>query len=108
MNWQIRFTQAAEKDLLQLDGSQRVLVQKAIRKVSQNPLPDYQGGYGKPLANKANSKLAGCLKIKLKAAGIRVVYKLVEIDGVMVIIVIGSRADNEVYDIAQKRIARGL
>lgn len=105
MNWQIRFTQAAEKDLLQLDGSQRVLVQKAIRKVSQNPLPDYQGGYGKPLAN---SKLAGCLKIKLKAAGIRVVYKLVEIDGVMVIIVIGARADNEVYDIAQKRIARGL
>lgn len=34
MNWQIRFTKAAEKDLLQLDGSQRVLVQKAIRKVS--------------------------------------------------------------------------
>ena len=60
------------------------------------------------MAKKANSKLAGCLKIKLKAAGIRVVYKLVEIDGVMVIIVIGARADNEVYDIAQKRIARGL
>ena len=107
MKWQGKFTQAAEKDLFQLDGSQRILVQKAIRKVSQNPLPDYQGGYGKPLSNKANSKLAGYLKIKLKAAGIRIVYKLVEINGVMVIVVIGARADNEVYDIAQKRIARG-
>lgn len=104
MIWKVRYTQEAEKDLLHLDGSQRILVQKAIRKVSQNPLPDYQGGYGKPLANKTNSKLAGCLKIKLKAAGIRIVYKLVEIDGVMVIVVIGARADNEVYDIAQKRI----
>ena len=108
MNWQIRFTKAAEKDLLQLDGSQRILVQKAIRKVSQNPLPDYQGDYGKPLANKANSKLAGYLKIKIKAAGIRVVYKLIEINGVMVIIVIGARADNEVYDIAQRRISGGI
>lgn len=45
----------------------------------------------------------GCLKIKLKAAGIRIVYKLVEIDGVMVI---GVRADNEVYDIAQKGIIK--
>ena len=107
MKWQVKFTQAAEKDLFQLDGSQRILVQKAIRKVSQNPLPDYQGGYGKPLSNKAKSKLAGYLKIKLKAAGIRIVYKLVEINGVMVIVVIGARADNEVYDIAQKRIARG-
>lgn len=104
MIWQIRYTQAAEKDFLQLDGSQKILVQKALRKVSKNHLADYQGGYGKPLANKANTKLAGCLKVKLKAAGIRIVYKLVEIDGAMVIIVIGARADNEVYDIAQKRL----
>ena len=33
-------------------------------------------------------------------------YKLVEINGIMVIVVIGARADNEVYDIAQKRIAK--
>ncbi len=104
MIWQIRYTQEAANDLLQLDGSQRILVQKAIKKVSMNPLPDYKGGYGKPLSNKANSKLAGCLKIKLKAAGIRVVYRLLEVDGKMIIIVIGARADNEVYDLAQKRL----
>lgn len=106
MIWWVQYTQEAENDLMQLDGSQKILVQKAIKKVSQNPLPDYQGGYGKPLGNKSGSKLAGCLKIKLKAAGIRLVYKLVEVDGVMTIIVIGARADNEVYNLAQIRLKK--
>ena len=106
MIWRVQYTQEAENDLMQLDGSQKILVQKAIKKVSQNLLPDYKGGCGKPLGNKAGSKLAGCLKIKLKADGIRVVYKLVEVDGVMTIIVIGARADNEVYNLAQIRLKK--
>ena len=44
------------------------------------------------------------IQVKLKSAGLRVVYKVVRQDDKMLIIVIGARADEEVYGIAQKRI----
>jgi len=47
--------------------------------------------------------LSGFLKIKLKSLGIRIVYKLIKIDGQMLVVVIGARADDEVYDVAKKR-----
>lgn len=43
---------------VELDNSQRLLVLKAVQKVQINPLPDYEGGYGKPLGNHLQSKLA--------------------------------------------------
>ena len=43
------------------------------------------------------------LKVKLKSAGIRIVYKVVKTENSMTVIVIGAREDNEVYDIAKKR-----
>ena len=76
MNWTVEYLPEAEKDLKELDGSQRILVLKAIKKVQQNPLPVEENGYGKPLGNHSNANLAGLLKIKLRASGLRVVYQL--------------------------------
>ena len=39
MSWKVEYLPEAEKDLKGLDGSQRNLVLKAIKKVQQNPLP---------------------------------------------------------------------
>ena len=91
-------------DFRALDGSQRILVKKAIAKVRRNPLPDTEGGYGKRLGNKDNTQLAGFLKVKLRGAGLRIVYRLVRERDRMVLIVIGAREDDEVYHIAHKRI----
>ena len=104
MKWTVEFTEDAQKDLDKLDGSSKVQVLKAINKVSQNPLPQNEGGYGKPLGNKAGKNLTGLMKIKLKKLGIRIVYQLVQIGNVMKIIVIEARADEEVYGTAAKRI----
>lgn len=60
-------------------------------------------GYGKPLGNHTNSDLAGLLKIKLRSAGLRVVYQLRRTETSMIVIVIGVRADEEVYELAKKR-----
>jgi mRNA interferase RelE/StbE len=106
MSWELVYLPEAEKDLKSLDGSQRILVQKAIKKVQQNPLPVDENGYGKPLGNQSGSSLSGFLKIKLRAAGLRVVYKLQRTESEMLVIVIGVRADEEVYDIAQKRAVK--
>lgn len=101
--WQVEYLKEAVEDLKRLDYSQRLQVLKAIDKVSSNPLPQSEGGYGKPLGNRNNTKLAGYLKIKLKKLGLRVVYKLVRENDVMKVVVISARADDEVYLIAQKR-----
>lgn len=103
MNWALKYLPEVEKDLKQLGGNQRILVQKAIKKVQTNPLPANEGGYGKPLGNKGGSDLTGLLKIKLKSAGIRVVYKLIRTETEMLVIVVGARADDEVYETAQCR-----
>ena len=105
MAWQIKYHPLAEEELAKLDGSVRKIVLKGIIKVSANPKPFYEGGYGKPLGNKNGNDLTGFLKIKYRDIGIRVVYKLLEDETTheMFILVISARADNEVYDLAAKR-----
>lgn len=106
MTWELKFLPEALKDLKKLAGNQRLLVVKAIEKVRRNPLADYEGGLGKPLGNQNGKELAGFLKIKLRDAGIRVVYKVIRTETEMLVIVIGARADEEVYKDAVKRVEK--
>jgi len=103
MSYHVDYSDDSKKDLKAFNDFQKEQVYKAIRKVSKNPLPQNEGGYGKPLGNKSGQNLTGLLKIKLLKLGVRVVYKLVREDSIMKIIVVSVRADNEVYDIAAKR-----
>lgn len=103
MQWGIEYIKAASEDLDSLDGSQRKQVLAAINKVSQNPLPKMEGGYGTPLGNKQGVNLTGLYKIKLLKQGLRVVYELKRVENTMKIIVIAVRDDEAVYKIAAKR-----
>ena len=91
MKWSLRYLPEAVRDLKSLSGNQQIMVAKAMDKVLENPLPAYEGGYGKPLGNKNGNHLSGFLKIKLKSAGIRVVYKIYKSDTEMLVVVIGAR-----------------
>jgi len=91
VTWTIRYLPEALQDLRALDSSRRARVLKAIEKVSLNPLPNSEGGYGKPLGNRQNSRLAGYLKNKLLKDGLRVVYGLVRDKEVMKIVIISDR-----------------
>ena len=102
--WAIEYTNEAESDLKSLDRSQQLQVLKAIDKVSENPLPQSEGGYGKPLGNRMSANLAGYLKIKLLKLGLRVVYSVVRDKNIMRIIIISVRDDDTVYKLAKKRI----
>ena len=102
-NYRYKYSSEAEKDLDNFNKSQIEQITKAIRKVSQNPLPQNEGGFGKPLGNKQGRNLTGLFKIVLMKLGIRIVYELIRKDEIMEIIVVAARADEEVYDIAAKR-----
>lgn len=93
----------AVRDIERLDGSRRRLVFKALERVRTNPLPSERGGYGKPLGNKGGANLTGFMKVKLRGSGIRIVYRLVEIEGKMAVVVVGSREDEEAYRTAARR-----
>ena len=103
MTWSIEFLEEAEKDMKKLDHSAQIQVLKGIIKVSKNPLPPEEGGYGKSLGNKSGTNLTNLMKIKFRDLGIWLVYKIERVDGVMKIIVISARADERVYIEAAKR-----
>ena len=62
--YEVAFYPDALKDIKRLDGSQRKIVLKAIEKIRTNPLPQNEGGFGKPLGNKAGTDLTGFMKIR--------------------------------------------
>jgi mRNA interferase RelE/StbE len=104
MTWSVEYFKEAKNDLTKFDHSQKLHILKAIEKVSQNPLPANEGGYGKPLGNHNSARLAGYYKIKLLKLGVRIVYGLIREDEKMRIIVISIRDDDEVYKTADKRV----
>ncbi|MBR5346192.1 MAG: type II toxin-antitoxin system RelE/ParE family toxin [Deltaproteobacteria bacterium] len=104
MNWKVAYLPEAEKDYRSLARGQQLVVNKAIKKVKENPLPQEEGGYGKPLGHKHGANLTGYLKIKLRGEGIRIVYKLIRTEAQMLVVIIGIREDEEVYEIARRRI----
>ena len=54
--------------------------------------------------NMLKGNLAGCYKIKLLKAGVRLVYQVKDDQVVILLITVGKRADSVVYDEAKKRI----
>lgn len=104
MIWTTRLLPEAEDDFDELDGSQKKVVQKAIKKTEQNPLPRNEGGYGIPLGNKRGVDLTNFFEIKLRGAGLRVIYKLIRTEAEMLVVIIGVREGEEIYGEAQERI----
>ena len=103
MKWTVEFIKEAQKDLKRLDPYNQKIILKAISKTAERPLPP-PDGIGKPLGNHASANLKGFYKIKLRDLGYRVVYSLEIKGGMMKIIIISVRADEEVYKEAEKRI----
>lgn len=103
MEWTVEFIKEAQKDLKRLDPYNQKIILKAISKTAERPLPP-PDSIGRPLGNHASANLSGFYKIKLRDLGYRVVYSLEIKDGVMKIIIISVRADEEVYKEVEKRI----
>lgn len=100
--WSVRLSREAEEDFLKFDSKQQSQIKRAVDKFSLNPLPKSEGGYGNPL----HGELAGYFKIKLVNAGIRVLYTLKRRKNRMIVVLIGMRRDDEVYEIALERLQK--
>jgi mRNA interferase RelE/StbE len=90
----------AVEDLRDLDGAARKIIAAGIEKLRTDP-----GLRGAPLGSKASGNLSGLRKLVVGNRTYRIVYE-VRADGTVVVLwVIGKRADSEVYALARSRVA---
>lgn len=98
MSFKPKFSELSLKDLNKLDGSQKKQIAKSIEKIEQ---------YGMAVGEQLHGELFDCRKLKHKKLGLRVIFRQSDIGiEIIEIVVIGKRADSEVYDIARKRLGR--
>lgn len=92
----VELTESAKSDYDKLDGSQKQLIVKGLKRISARGM-----SAGEPL----RGPLKGCNKIKLRQQGLRIVFH--EVDNrmeVVQVIAIGKRDKSQVYKDAMNRI----
>ena len=94
----VRLTDEAREDLRDLDGSQRKLALKGMKKLEVEPEKR-----GQPLGSTPRGSLTGFRKLVVGDRDLRIVYR-VEDDSVVVIWVVAERADAKCYELAVARI----
>ncbi len=94
----VEFTAQAREDVRDLDGSARKLVLRAIKKLEDDPEKR-----GAPLGSQPTGDLTTFRKLVVGNRDCRVIYR-VELDTVVVVWVVGARADSECYALAVSRL----
>ena len=98
MTYKLTFKEGVEKDLSKLSHAQEMLVLKQFVKLQNSP------ELGQPLGNKAGYNLSGCRKMYVDKKKIRIVYRIIDEEIVVEVIVIGKRDDMKVYAEASERL----
>ncbi len=96
---EVRLTEDAREDLLDLDGAARVLVLKGLKKLQTEPEKR-----GSPLGSKLSGNLTTFRKLVVGDRDYRIVYRIDPDGSVVVVWVIGRRSDDEVYHLAMSRL----
>ena len=86
------------KDLKSLSTTQETLVFKQFKKLIKSP------ELGKPLGHKAGFNLSGCKKMYVDKKKIRIVYRIINDEIIVEVIVVGKRDDMKVYAEASERL----
>ncbi len=94
MSYKLRFKSQALKEWKKLDESVRVQFKKRLIERLEKPRVESARLNG----------LKDCYKIKLRAAGYRLVYEVRDNELVISVVSVGKRERNHVYKAAQKRI----
>lgn len=95
----VRLTEEAREDFLDLDGSAQRIVAKALVKLRTDPHLR-----GQPLGRRASGDLTTFRKMVVGNRDYRIVYRIEPSGDVVVVWVIGRRADNEAYELAMSRL----
>ncbi len=96
--YRLEVKEEVQKDLSKLSSTQRMLVYKQFKKLQSAPeLGDFLG-------HKAGYDLSGLRKLYVDRKKIRIVYRIIEMQIVVEVIVVGKREDMAVYAKAAERL----
>jgi len=93
MTYRLQFLPSALKEWKKLDGSLQFLFKKKLQQRLQNPQVPASRLHG----------FNNHYKIKLKQAGYRLVYEVLDQEVCVLVVAVGKREDNQVYKVAQQR-----
>ena len=96
----VKLTADAKEDLRDLDGSAQKLVVKALRKLETDP-----SQRGLPLGSRQQGNLTGFRKLIVGDRQYRIVFQVLPDNSIVVVWVIGERADDKCYQLATARLA---
>lgn len=95
MAYSIKVHEDFVAELNKLDSTIKQQLRKKLDKVVENPhIPK----------NRLSGELHNCYKIKLRKAGVRLVYQVNDDEIYILLLTVGKREDNEVYDVALTRL----
>jgi mRNA interferase RelE/StbE len=95
----VRLTEEAREDLHDLDGAAQRIVAKGLVKLKTDPHLR-----GQPLGSRASGDLTTFRKLVVGNRTYRIVYRVEANNTVVVVWVIGKRADQEAYELAMARL----
>ncbi|HHT0073905.1 TPA: type II toxin-antitoxin system RelE family toxin [Raoultella ornithinolytica] len=95
MTYEIEFYEAALNEWNRLDSGIREQLKNKLAKLATEP--------HRP-ANRLRG-LDGCYKIKLRTAGVRLVYKVEDGEFIILVVAVGKRDKNAVYNVALDRLS---
>jgi len=99
MTYKLKFLPSARKDWDKLDNSIKQPLIKALNKRLDNPIVSkdrLHGTHGKE-----------CYKIKLRSQGIRLVYAVERDIVTLIIIGVGKRENDDIYNELQEQLKKG-
>lgn len=97
MSYEVRLIPSAQKDFKKLDGREKLLVAKQLKKLALEPF------LGAALGKRSGIDLTGYFKLYADRKRLRIVYRCVGEELDVEIIAIGPREDFRVYQEAEKR-----
>ena len=97
MGYNVRLIPSAQKDFQKLDGREKLLAARQLKKLTSAPF------LGEALGRRAGIDLTGYYKLYVDRKRLRIVYRCVGEELVVEIIAIGRREELDVYRKAETR-----
>ena len=95
--YRLAFQDAALAEWKKLDGSVKEPLRKLLKKRLESP---------RVKGTELHGELADCYKIKLRAQGYRLIYQVIDQQLIVLVISVGKRDKNAVYEAAIKRLQK--
>jgi mRNA interferase RelE/StbE len=95
IQYRLAFHDAALVEWQKLDPSVKEPLRKLLKKRLESP---------RAMNAKLHGDLVDCYKIKLRAQGYRLIYQVIELQLMVLVVSVGKRDKNAVYESAMKRL----